>query len=383
MLKTNIFILSIIVLFIFAFIFAFKVDGKNQRNNLNLRKSYDFYKENFVSQDGRIIDYGKNNITTSEGQSYMLLRSLIMNDREAFDLVYSWTKNNLQRNDSLFAWLWGKNSNGEYKILDDNSASDADIDIAFALILANERFNNNQYLQEAIPIIKSIWDHETKQIGNYLVLMPGVNQTSEEKIEINPSYFSPYAFRYFQKYDDLHDWNCLIDSSYYYLDAVMSKTQTHLPPNWFSIENGQIVLGASPKSDFSYDAVRVFARIYVDYIITDEQRALPILEKSNFFINKWIDSKKLYVNYKANGQLADKDRFKGSIAILVPVISLYDKKIADEIYDQELEPYFQSEDYWNNKHGYYSKNLSWLGYYFYNKQSKEYREMHKKRLTDY
>lgn len=377
MAKFSALIVSIIFLFIFASLSTFEVDGKNQKECLNLRKSYDFYKENFMSQDGRIIDYDKNSITTSEGQSYMLLRSLIMNDRKTFDLVYAWSKNNLQRQDSLFAWLWGKNSNGEYKILDTNSASDADVDIAFALILAYEKFNCTQYLQEAVSIIKSIWDKETKKIGNYLVLMPGANQTTEEKIEINPSYFSPYAFRYFQKYDDLHDWNSLIDSSYYYLDVVMSKTQTHLPPNWFSIESGQIVLADSPKSDFSYDAIRVFPRIYLDYLKTNEQRALPILEKVKFFIEKWNTDKTFYTNYKASGQLRDKVQFKGSIAILVPVISFYDKKIAEEIYSKELDSYFADESYWKSKNDYYGKNLSWFGCYLYNKRSREFKEMYK------
>lgn len=383
MLKTNIFILSIIFLFIFAFIFAFKVDG-NQKDSLNLKKSHKFYKENFMSKDGRIIDYDKRSITTSEGQSYMLIQSLITDDRKTFDLVYDWTKKNLQRKDNLFAWLWGKNANGEYKILDSNSASDADIDIAYCLIMAYEKYNDTKYLQEALPIIKSIWDKETKRIGSYLVLMPGANQALKEKIEINPSYFSPYTFRYFQKYDDLHDWNCLIDSSYYYLNAVMSKTQTHLPPNWFSIENGQIVLEDSPKSDFSYDAIRIFARVYVDYIRTNEQRALSVLEKVNFFIDKWkLNTGTFYTNYKANGQLRDKVEFSGSIALLVPVISLYNKEIADEIYNKKVEPYFQDEDYWRGKYDYYNKNLLWFGYYLHAKRSKEYKEMQKIRLKGY
>ena len=184
-----------------------------------------------------------------------------MEDKKTFDLVYKWTKENLQRNDKLFAWLWGKDPNGEYKILDENSASDADIDIALALLLAYEKWEGEngkkvgqwkcQYLQESIPIINSIWGKETKKIGRYLVLMPGVDQNLSDKIEVNPSYFSPYAFRYFQKYDDLHDWELLIDSSYYYLDKAIFATRTGLPPNWFLIKNGQIVLENSDRSDFS------------------------------------------------------------------------------------------------------------------------------------
>lgn len=385
--KVNIVINASIILAIFAFIFIvfvpFKADG-NLEYNFCLKKGYDFYKQKFMSSDGRIIDYDRNDITTSEGQSYMLLRSVIIGDKEIFNLVYQWTKNNLQRDDKLFAWLWGKNSNGEYKILDENSASDADVDIAFTLILAYEKWGDLKYMEEAIPVINSIWNNETKRINSHLILMPGVEQTSSDKIEINPSYFSPYAFRYFQKYDDTHDWTCLIDSSYYYLDKVMNKTETGLPPNWFLIENeatgGQIVFENSERSDFSYDAIRVFIRVYLDYARTGEKRALPILEKSKFFIAKWNESKKFYTNYQMNGKLRNKEEFIGSMAVLIPVISMYDGVAATEMYKDKIEPYFRNKQYWEAKHDYYGKNLLWFGCYLYNKNSDEYKDMHKRRI---
>lgn len=337
-----------------------------------------------MTKDGRIMDPEKDNITTSEGQSYIMLRSLTMGDRKTFDLSYKWTKDNLQRKDNLFAWLWGENKKtGKYEILDYNSASDADADIAWALTMAYERWGNYQYLMEATQIIQSIWDNETKQIGDYLVLMPGVEQTKTNAIEINPSYFSPYAFRFFQKYDNLHDWNLIINSSYYYINASAAKTKTGLPPNWFLIQNGQIVLENSERSDFSYDAVRVFARIYLDYIRTGEKRAVPILKKSKFFINKWKDTKKLYTNYQANGALRDKTEFIGGIAALVPAMSLYDKKSADEIYNNEVTAYFENKKYWEIKNDYYAKNLLWFGCYLYNRNSNEHRFMQKNRIKGY
>lgn len=375
-----IFILTIILAaFIIAFTLSFKADGELEYD-FCLKQSYDFYKANFISKDGRVIDPDRGNITTSEGQSYMLLRSLVLDDKTTFDLLYKWTKNNLQRKDKLFSWLWGRSAEGKYEILDYNSASDADVDIAWALLLAYEEWGKSKYLEEAIPIINSIWNNETKRIGDQLVLMPGVVQTNTEKIEINPSYFSPYQFRYFQKYDELHDWNCLIDSSYYYLTAVMDKTETHLPPNWFLIEDGQIVFEDSPRSDFSYDAIRVFTRVYLDYLITGDKRALSILDKSQFFIDQWKKSKTFYVNYKTNGELRDKDKFIGSIAVLIPVISMYDPEIAAQMYKSEAEPYFRDKKYWESKHDYYGKNLLWFGCYLYNKDSNEYKQMHKRRI---
>ncbi|MDD3436349.1 MAG: glycosyl hydrolase family 8 [Candidatus Gastranaerophilales bacterium] len=367
--KINFLLLLTLIFFALIFIFTFKANGNPDKNDC-LITSYEIYKKNFMSKDGRIIDYDKNNITTSEGQSYIMLQSLAVDDKPAFDLAWTWTKNNLQRSDKLFAWLWGKNSEGKYKILDYNSASDADIDIAFALLIAYEQWGNYKYLEEAKTIICSIWDKETKKIGSRLVLMPGVKQTSEEKIEINPSYFSPYQFRFFQKYDDLHNWEYLIDSSYYYLNTAMAQTITGLPPNWFLIKDGQIIFEYSQRSDFSYDAIRVFARIYLDYERTGEKRALTILEKSNIFIEQWRDFKTFYVNYQSNGELRDKDKFVGSISVLLPVISLYDKKVADEIYRQEVKPFIQNKTYWGSKKGYYSKNLTWFGLFLYENQLK-------------
>jgi len=355
-------LLFLVILALFT-VFAVKAYGDQK---IHLKTSYELYKLNFMTKDGRIIDYDKNNCTTSEGQSYMMLRSLVMKDKKTFDLVWQWTKNNLQREDDLFAWLWGKNKDGKYLILDNNSASDADIDIAFALLLAQQKWGDFQYFEGAKPIIDSIWNNETKQIGDYLVLMPGVKQTTEEKIEINPSYFSPYAFKFFQKYDEAHNWGLLVDSSYYYLEQATSKT-TGLPVNWARIENGQIVLENSPKSDFSYDAVRVFARVYLDLINTGEPRALPILAKSKFFVDQWKNSKTFYVNYQENGQLRDKAKFVGSMSVLIPAIRICDKETANEMYESEVEPHFQDEKFWSGKTDYYGKNLSWFAYYVYSK----------------
>lgn len=369
MVKNSILILIIIIAILTIIVFALLQRSKCKECVFSLTKSYYAYKQDYMSEDGRIMDSQRGYDTTSEAQSYMLLMCLVMNDKETFDLVYTWTKNNLRRSDGLFSWLWGQSKGSTYKVLDENSASDADINIAFALIAAYKTWEDENYLKESIPIIQSIWNNETKRVGDHLVLMPGVVQTKSEKIEINPSYFAPNAFRLFQKYDDQHDWNELIDSSYYYLDAVMSKTETGLPPNWFLIKNDgngeQIILENSERSDFSYDAIRIFWTIYRDYIRNGEKRALPILEKSNFFIEEWKKNKTIYVNYQANGKLRDKVKFVGSIALLLPTIKLFDKKVAKEIYDSELLPYLKNPKDWNNKNQYYERNLLWFGYYLY------------------
>lgn len=360
--KTN--TLMFVIIFVLLVLFIINIPSSSKEFSLN--ESYEFYKEYYMTKDGRIMDPQKNHITTSEGQSYMMLKSFLMNDRQTFDLVYAWSKNNLQRKDGLFSWLWGESPSGDYKILDTNSASDADVDIAFALILAYEKWNDEKYLNNAKALIGSIWTNETRIINGDRILMAGAVQACCEKVEINPSYFSPYAFKLFQKYDPNNNWNAVVDSSYYLLDLASSKSLVGLPPDWFLLQNNQIIL-ENNRSNFSYDAIRVFPRIFLDYKMTGDKRALPILAKSEVFIDQWKNSKTIYTNYSPNGKIHNNEKFIGSIALLIPVINMYDEKIALEIYNNELRPYLKDKNYWDNKKEYYGQNLLWFGYYLYKK----------------
>src|SRR5207247_11293939 len=95
-----------------------------------LVKSWEFYTRRFIV-DGRVVDTKTEWSTTSEGQSYAMLRAVYIDDRPTFDRVWSWTKGNLQvRGDGLFSWHWGDRGDGTSGVLDANSATDADEDIA-------------------------------------------------------------------------------------------------------------------------------------------------------------------------------------------------------------------------------------------------------------
>ena len=61
----------------------------------------------------RVLDKQKDDITTSEGESYALLRAVWMDDQTSFDQSLKWTKDNLRRNDNhLFSWLFGTGERG-------------------------------------------------------------------------------------------------------------------------------------------------------------------------------------------------------------------------------------------------------------------------------
>src|SRR6185369_10259990 len=140
-----------------------------------LATSWTAYKQQFIQQDGRVIDWMSEGVTTSEGQSYAMLRAVWMNDPQTFNICFGWTLANLRaRNDNLFSWRWGRDPKQQsYTVLDKSSAADADEDIAVALILASRRWKETSYLKPAREIINDIWEHEIIEVQGRPYLVAG------------------------------------------------------------------------------------------------------------------------------------------------------------------------------------------------------------------
>ena len=199
-----------------------------------LQESWAGYKQGFVGTDGRVTDPTRG-VTTSEGQSYALLRAVWMGDRSAFDTVWHWTEANLQvRGDGLFAYLWSGGG-----VQDHNSATDADSDIALSLLFAAHRFGDKRYHSAALGVLGGMWRHDVTSVNGMNVLTAGnwaAAQQSPGPV-INPSYLAPYAYRIFAREDGAHPWTSLIDSTYTLLDRCSAATldgttSAGLPPNW-------------------------------------------------------------------------------------------------------------------------------------------------------
>lgn len=341
-------------------------------NDEPLKTSWEFYKKTFISDDGRVIDFDQNHISTSEGQAYALLRAIMINDRKTFDNAYKWANVNLKRKDNnLYSWLWGKKNDGSWGVIDVNTASDANIDTAFALIIASNKWNDKKYLDDALKIINDIWNYETIVVKGERILLSGIEQGKYKYIEMNPSYFAPYAFRVFAKYDKNHNWNELVDTSYKLAIKSSYLTETKLPPDWFMLnsETGDVFLDPKnpSKADFSYDAIRTFIRFYIDYVVYKDKRAEEILWKVNFFVDRYNKFKDgtFYTNFRQNGEVRDSYESIGNTALLIPVIKLYDHKLAEKLYKDKIEKNYNKNGYWQDPRNYYQQNLVWLGTWVY------------------
>ncbi len=217
------------------------------------------YKENFIQEDGRVIDYMNSDITHTEGIGYSLYFSQNFNDKKTFDLVYTWYKNNIKKNNSnLPGWKWGKAEDNTWKMLDLNSASDANLWIAYSLLLMNEKEKNSEYKKEALSILKNIKKYQIKKINSNTYLLPAENGfLNKDTIKLNPSYMLFEIFQYLVQYDKDNVWQDLINSSKNILrEARFSKLQ--LNSDWLIYDKkNNLYLLDIKKPYFSYDAIRI------------------------------------------------------------------------------------------------------------------------------
>ena len=354
-------------------------------HNDQLIESWQAYRSRFIQTDGRVIDREDNDRTVSEGQAYAMLRAVAINDPDTFERTYTWAKENLIRLDGegqpidlLWAWKWGQLPDGSWGTLDANFATDADIDAATALIMAAERWNCPQYLDEARALLADIWAYGTVALPDgSRQLIPGpadAFRLEPAQIILNPSYFAPASFRMFAEVDPDHDWQRLIDSGYAMLDDLADFSTTGLPPDWVAYTPAlgtyrQMPLDHPLQSRYSFDAFRVWWRVSQDAAWYDEPRAQAYLEtRLPELTGRWQRDGRLPARLTLDGGAESSFEATAHYAMLYPALLQVDaampgqiaSQTAAEILSQKLQPAY-SDGFWDSDIAYYTQNLAWFG----------------------
>jgi endoglucanase len=340
-----------------------------------LQESWEAYRKRFIQGDGRVIDWEAEEKSTSEGQSYAMWRAVFADDRESFDRTLKWAESNLQRRDAqgnvtdaLWAWKWGKNPSDQWVLLDANFASDADIDACFALILAHQRWNRPDYLALAKTKLKDLWERSTvtHQDKTYLLPGPKIAFQQGDRLTLNPSYLAPYAFRLFAQVDPDRDWMALVESSYDILEQSASLSSEGLPSDWvnFDLKTGQyraLESANSLKTQYGFDATRVWWRVALDHAIFNEPRALKYLQKNLTPLQqRWRKDRKIPAQIDLQGNPMVNYDATSQYGMLYRALQPVDPNLAAEIYQQKLMPPYRS-GFWDNDKAYYTQNLVWFG----------------------
>lgn len=234
------------------------------------------FKHRFLKPDGRIVDTGNNDISHTEGQGFGMLFSVFNDDRKTFDLLLNWTNSTLY-NPSIGLFSWRYQPNAKVKIADKNNATDGDILIAWALLLAGDKWKNPDYTNQSNKIQNAIIKHTVINFGGYHVLLPGAtsfNHTSY--VVVNPSYYIFPAWKAFYQYSHLKIWQDLNDDAIKQL-AAMKLGKVGLPTDWVSLQaDGRFTPANEWPPRFSFDAVRI--PLYLSWGARDEAVLAPFID---------------------------------------------------------------------------------------------------------
>jgi endoglucanase len=211
--------------------------------------------------DGRVIDFEQDGASTSEGEAYALFFALVADDRQRFDAILEWTVNNLAEGDlanNLPAWKWGR-QDGQWGVLDENSASDADAWMAYSLLLAADRWQVPKYEQMGLSMLDNIEALEVASLpGLGKVLLPGREgfQIKPHAWRLNPSYLPLQMARYFEQVTGHEVWGEIARSQ---VRMITSSPTAGVVPDWM-VYKSKAGFSIDPESGrySSYDAIRVY-----------------------------------------------------------------------------------------------------------------------------
>ena len=351
-----------------------------------LTTTWHTYEQDFITPDGQVRDplshpgrVPREHVlyvrTTSEGQSYAMLRAAWVGDRVEFGRVWHWTRAHLQvRSDHLLAWLWAPDQNDNWGVAGTNSASDADEDVALALIFAGHRWHDGGYLSAARTMLDDIWRLEVaRSQGVYYLTAGDWAPDYGPGIVVNPSYLAPYEYRIFAAEDASHPWTEVADGSYRALAACSWARLGHsrgagLPPNWCLIDrvHGTAAqFGKVESDDYGYDAFRVMWRVAVDAVWFRSTSARRYLENSDYLRRQWAGHGWLAAQYRHDGTLArrpweDPTIYGGDIGNFV----VTDPRAATALLQEKLFTSYQRQNdvaYWGQRWSSYQQSWAWFG----------------------
>jgi endo-1,4-beta-D-glucanase Y len=241
--------------------------------------------------------------TVSEGIGYGLLAAVYFNDQDTFDGLWKYSQLHLDNN-GFMHWrvdAQGHEIDGNGNMLGASArgaASDADEDIAWALVMAHSQWGgrgalDDDYIALARDLIDKIWRFEVDHSGGE-VLKPGDNWGGASVT--NPSYFAPAYYRVFGRVTGkVSDWDKVVDASYKTLEASANPS-TGLVPAWCKSDGSN----AGKEYYYQYDACRTPFRIALDYCLNGEPRAEAYLKKVATFF-KGVGVSNIKDGYELNG----------------------------------------------------------------------------------
>jgi endo-1,4-beta-D-glucanase Y len=157
----------------------------------------------------------------------------------------------------------------------DNGASDADLDAAMSLVLAESRWGG--YAEDARNLVNAIADNETETCGDGHIVLKAGDSYGGCDGRVNPSYFSPAYYRRFAEFvpERADLWNKLTDDTYAMLSGFQDQAGGLLP-DWGS---GDGRAESGDAGQYGYEAVRAPFRLALDLGWSNSDQPRGVLQR--------------------------------------------------------------------------------------------------------
>ncbi|MGA9116399.1 MAG: glycosyl hydrolase family 8 [Bacteroidota bacterium] len=322
----------------------------------------------FVWFDDYDPDPGDTTMCVSEGQGYGMLITAFMagydsSARTLFDgLYYYFRAHPAAQNPDLMAWRQVSNCM-TIPGSDDNSATDGDLDIAYALLLADRQWGSAgpvNYRQEALAVCSGILQEEINRSDYSVELGSWVVPGSSYLFSTRTSDFMPDHFRAFEAVAGNPAWLQVRERCY---DIVRTLQHTASPltgllPD-FAVDLNTSPQPAAPNflesahdGHYYWNACRTPWRLGLDYVLSGDTGAYAALQK----INGWIRTKTagnpavIRAGYRLTGsQIAS----YGSTAFTAPLavsamVSSEHRQWLNALWDRIVSTPLEAEGYYEN-----------------------------------
>ncbi|MCV4230919.1 glycosyl hydrolase family 8 [Virgibacillus sp. LDC1] len=263
-------------------------------------------------------------MTVSEAHGYGMLITAHMagHDPKAkayFDGLYRYFRAHPSKiNPDLMAWKQGDTGQAVVNVGGVDSATDGDMDIAYALLLADRQWGSDgeiNYLAEAKKVIDAIMKSDVNHAEWTLKLADWVSDNDAKYgSATRPSDFMLQHVKDFKNASGDANWDRVIDKTYSISEEVYKKYSPNagLLPDFVEKKNGSYApadpefLESETDGDFSYNSSRIPWRIGTDALMTGETRAKEQLNKMTSWIRQATgdDPSKIYGGYKLDGSKA-------------------------------------------------------------------------------
>jgi len=267
-------------------------------------QTYSDYKSRYITNQGvprpdmlRVSRVDQGNNTASEGMGYGMILAAHSDDQQTFDSLWKYVQNYTNKN-GVMNWLIEQDG----RVVDPNGATDGDLDIAYALVIADKIWGG--YTDAATKVISALMN--TCVEANTFVLKPGDVYGGSNVT--NPSYFAPAYYELFKTFTGDDRWDKVADSSRTIIDKVLAKTPagtTGLIPQWVTAEGDPSFALVSDGDRYNFDSTRIpwrqaTAALWYPNRADINTQAITVLTKINAFFEK-VDPTKIVAGYRMDG----------------------------------------------------------------------------------